>query len=132
MRRVLLMWALIMPIIVSSCSDDKEDEYDYGIIKKEQILGTWLIEPGNGKYSHVELKFKSDDYFTLIEIAEWIADDGDIVHSQRETEGHYTVENNTITFGNNYFQIVRSLKDTILEGKIDFGYGAHYVTARKQ
>lgn len=117
---------------MSSCSEEKEDEYDYGNIKKEQILGTWLIEPGNGIYTHVELRFKDDDYFTLIEIAEWVADNGNLVHSQKETGGNYTVENNTITFGYNYFQIIRSLKGNILEGNIDFGYGAHFVIATKQ
>lgn len=133
MKKVLLILALLMPVfIVSSCADKDEDEYETRDITKEELIGTWVIIPETKRYTRIEIVFKDDFFFGMKIDRETTLENGDIIHSQNQTGGYYTVEKNKVSFGENYLKIDRHSKGNKIEGVIDLGFGAFHYIANKQ
>lgn len=129
MKKILFILALIMPMIfMCSCSDDDND----GIVKKEQLIGTWLIVSEIEGYTKVEIVFKESNKFELTTYSELVTDNGGILHGKGTIRGRYTLKNDKISFDNRYTLLIKSLEGDILKGEIDFGDGIYSAIVKKQ
>ena len=45
MKKILLLWALIMPFVFSSCDDDKDEPKNPG----EELIGEWIMLDEDGR-----------------------------------------------------------------------------------
>ena len=45
MKKILLLWALIMPFVFSSCDDDKDEPKNPG----EELIGEWIWLEDDGR-----------------------------------------------------------------------------------
>ena len=70
MRKILLLWALIMPFVFSSCDDDKDEPKNPG----EELIGEWIMLDEDGRMPDplVDDEIWHMEFFPNYDAKEWV------------------------------------------------------------
>ena len=70
MKKILLLWALIMPFVFSSCDDDKDEPKNPG----EELIGEWIWLEDDGRMPDplVDDEIWHMEFFPNYDAKEWV------------------------------------------------------------
>lgn len=130
-KKLFLLLAFILPLFLSSCSNDNES------IDQEQLIGTWSIHERMGDITGVKISFDNSGYFDLrYDKVHGHTSDGRPVSIAMRQYGKYSIKKGQIVLESNsssvYYIKIKSTNDTSMDIEVDTGEGKYKVTAKKQ